>query len=135
MKTLLSIGMLAILATAALAAQAREPRPDPNAGPYLYRIHCASCHGTGGRGDGVVAMTLPQAPPDLTTIAERRGGIYPSAEVAGIIDGRKPLAAHTRNGMPLWGAVFGTLELRNEAAVKSRIAALVTYLESIQRTR
>jgi mono/diheme cytochrome c family protein len=134
MKTLM-IALLAATAWAALTGQEREPREDPNSGPYLYRTYCTSCHGAGGRGDGPAAVTLRVALPDLSTIAERRGGVYPSAEIAQIIDGRKPLPGHIRNDMPLWGVILGTMEARNEAAVKARVNALVTHLESIQRVR
>jgi mono/diheme cytochrome c family protein len=115
--------------------QERPPREDPNSGPYLYRTYCASCHGSEGRGDGPAAKTLRAAPPDLTTIAERRNGAYPSYDVAQIIDGRKPLPGHTRLDMPVWGAVLSVMERQNEPAVKARVNALVTHLESLQRNR
>jgi mono/diheme cytochrome c family protein len=134
MKMLLT-ALVATTAWAALAGQQREPRPDPNSGPYLYRIYCASCHGAGGRGDGPAAITLQVPPPDLTRMAERRGGTYPPDEIAQFIDGRKPLPSHTRNAMPIWGSVLGNMEMRNEQAVKTRIDALVAYIESIQRNR
>ena len=35
-------------------------------GEALFRDHCASCHGTGGRGDGPAAAGLLQRPADLT---------------------------------------------------------------------
>jgi mono/diheme cytochrome c family protein len=115
-----------------LAGQTRQPREDRNSGTNLYRIYCASCHGGGGKGDGPAAKTLRVPLPDLTTIAERRGGVYPSADIAQIVDGRRLLPGHTRGDMPRWGVVLGTMEMNNEAAVKDRVNALVTYLESLQ---
>ena len=35
-------------------------------GEHLYQTNCAACHGTAGRGDGPLAVTLPVAPTDLT---------------------------------------------------------------------
>ncbi len=35
-------------------------------GRALYLAHCASCHGTTGRGDGPLAATLSRPPADLT---------------------------------------------------------------------
>lgn len=113
--------------------QERRPREDPHSGPYLYRTFCTSCHGPGGRGDGRAVVTLRVPPPDLTTIAERRGGMFPSDEIAQIIDGRKPLAGHARIDMPQWGRVLGRLELIDDATVKARVDALVAHLESMQR--
>ena len=131
MKMLL-IGVMMTAAVVTLAAQTGS-REDPNSGPYLYRTYCASCHGATGHGDGPAAKTLHVKPPDLTTIAERRGGVYPSSEIAQIIDGRRPLAAHTRKDMPLWGVVLGNMEMKNELAVKVRLEALVAHLEALQR--
>jgi putative copper export protein/mono/diheme cytochrome c family protein len=35
-------------------------------GAALYRVHCAACHGPGGRGDGPARAGLPRLPADLT---------------------------------------------------------------------
>jgi putative copper resistance protein D len=35
-------------------------------GQALYRVHCATCHGAGGRGDGPGGAGLPKPPADLT---------------------------------------------------------------------
>ena len=35
-------------------------------GAALFRAHCATCHGTGGRGDGPGGAGLPRLPADLT---------------------------------------------------------------------
>lgn len=131
----LLIAVLAIAITAVGVAQNREPREDPNSGRLLYRTYCASCHGVDGRGGGPAASTLRLPPPDLTLIQERHGGNFPANEIAQIIDGRKPLAAHTDTEMPRWGRILGIMEMNNEAAIKERVLALVAYLESLQRRR
>jgi mono/diheme cytochrome c family protein len=130
--------LIVVLATAARsdgARQDRPPREDPNSGSSLYRTYCTSCHGAGGHGDGPAARTLQTALPDLTTIAERHGGRYPSAEIAQIIDGRKPLPSHTAGDMPRWGVILQRMEAGNERAAQARVDALVGYLESLQRKR
>jgi mono/diheme cytochrome c family protein len=132
---MLSIVLLAAAAPSDGTRQERPPSEDPNSGSYLYRIYCASCHGASGHGDGPAARTLQTALPDLTTIAERHGGSYPSAEIARIIDGRKPLPSHTVGDMPRWGVILERMEGGNERAGRARIDALVGYLESLQRKR
>jgi mono/diheme cytochrome c family protein len=129
------IVLLAAAARSDGARQERPPREDPNSGPSLYRVYCASCHGNGGRGDGPAARTLSGPLPDLTTIADRRGGRYPSDEIAKIIDGRTPLPGHAAGDMPRWGAVLERMEAGNKSAAKARVDALVAYLESIQKAR
>src|SRR5579859_4388914 len=52
-------------------------------GPDLYRGYCASCHGTEGKGDGPVAPALNSKMPDLTTIAQRNGGMRRSSRGKG----------------------------------------------------
>jgi mono/diheme cytochrome c family protein len=104
-------------------------------GREAFQRYCAACHGSGARGDGPVASSLTQAPPDLTAIARRRGGAFPSAEIASVIDGRFTVAAHGTRTMPVWGRVLG--EKISDATTadevsRGRIDALVSYLQSIQ---
>lgn len=53
-------------------------------GAALYHVHCASCHGESGRGDGMVGAALRTPPADLTLLTHKnneehllgvRGGI------------------------------------------------------------
>lgn len=113
-------------------AQDRAPKQDYNSGEYLYRTFCASCHGESGRGDGPAAPTLRHPATDLTQLAARAGGTFPRDQVTRIIDGRQPVTAHTTPDMPKWGQVMQRLE-DDERLAQRRIAALVNYLESIQR--
>src|SRR5687767_10745708 len=62
-------------------------------GKKQYSLHCASCHGVSGKGDGFVAGALAQPPPDLTKIVARRG-FFPERELAETIDGRRVVRAH-----------------------------------------
>jgi mono/diheme cytochrome c family protein len=127
----LCVGGLA-LAPHIIAGQSKPPREDPNSGGSLYRVYCASCHGASGKGDGVAARTLTARLPDLTTIAQRRGGVFPRDEITAIIDGRTPLPAHQRQEMPIWGTILSRMEAQDERAVQARLTALVSHLESLQ---
>ena len=130
MVTLCTVGL--ICAPLLLNGQTKPPREDPNSGRSLYRVYCANCHGTLGKGDGVVATTLRAPLPDLTTITQRRGGVFPRDEMTALIDGRTPLPAHQRQEMPIWGTILTRMEAQDERAVQARLNALVSYLESLQ---
>lgn len=112
-----------------------EDESDP--GRFLFRVHCQSCHGPEGRGDGVMREVLTVAPSDLTTIAKHNDGTFPTHLVVESIDGRRNLPAHGAREMPVWGITFQTLDLdtNQEREVERRIRDLVHYLESIQVRR
>lgn len=102
-------------------------------GADLFRTYCASCHGTSGMGDGPLASSMRRKPANLTQIAKRNGGQYPSELVYRVIDGRQPVRGHGGPDMPVWGDAFArTTEAADEASVKLKIQALVAYLQSIQ---
>src|SRR5690349_2750726 len=102
-------------------------------GRQIYKEHCASCHGSYGRGNGPVARSLRKPPSDLTTLAKRHGGAFPEEYVANVLRFGLAFSAHGSSEMPVWGPIFQYLEHYNEAAVRQRIKNLCEYLESIQR--
>lgn len=103
-------------------------------GSAAYINYCGSCHGPQAKGDGPMAAVLTKKPSDLTTIAKRSGGKFPSDTVFRTIDGRNPVMGHGGQNMPVWGNAF--LRVQGGAppdVVRARIEALVNYLESIQQ--
>jgi mono/diheme cytochrome c family protein len=103
-------------------------------GSGLFINYCASCHGPQAKGNGPMAEVLKIKPADLTTIAKRNGGKFPSDIVFRAIDGRNPVKGHGGQDMPVWGNAF----LRAEGGatpevIRTRIDSLVLYLESIQQ--
>jgi|ERR1700680_3085670 len=104
-------------------------------GGRLYQVHCASCHGESGRGDGPVARDLKVAPADLTRLAAHNQGAFPREHVYEAIDGRLAVRAHGTSRMPVWGLTFQALgsDRDQERDVREWILDLVAYLESIQR--
>ena len=100
-------------------------------GSRLFRVHCASCHGTDARGTGPIAEHMRHGPTDLTQYTRRNGGVFPSERVYRIIEGRD-VPAHGDRDMPVWGETFKMLPGSNAAGVKARIEALVRYLQGIQ---
>lgn len=94
----------AITATTLLLAMACGPAPpDEATGAELYAVHCVSCHGPAGAGDGPVAAELATPPVDLRGLAARNGGVFDEAAVLGVIDGRRAVAVHGPREMPVWG--------------------------------
>lgn len=103
-------------------------------GRLSYRIHCASCHGESGRGDGPMAEYLKVSPTDLTRLAASRQGRFPRTEVYEAIDGRREVRGHGPGAMPVWGATFQDRgrDTPQEQEVREKILDLLSYLESIQ---
>jgi mono/diheme cytochrome c family protein len=127
----LMIFMVCVFAAAPRHASAQEATsPD---GAALFRLHCASCHGSSGRGDGPIAEFLKIPPADLTQIARQSHGAFPVAEMVRIIDGRQLVRAHGDSKMPVWGNAFSqSLSHADDALVRQKIEALVKYLQEIQ---
>ena len=94
-------------------------------GAALYHVHCASCHGDSGRGDGMVGAALRTPPADLTLLTSRNNGIFPEAKVSEFIDGARDVTAHGPRAMPVWGLIFQSRET---------IHKIVEYVRELQRT-
>lgn len=116
-----------------LAPSLRAQVPETLDGRQLFRTSCASCHGPTGQGNGPMAPALRKPPADLTQIAAKNGGVFPTERVRRIIDGRDVIS-HGDPEMPVWGDAFKTSrDGYSEESVRARILAIVRYLESIQR--
>lgn len=129
--------LIAGLLLAPVSAAAQSPAPSTLkqtvAGAELFRTYCAVCHGTGARGDGPLAPSMTRKPADLTEIAKRNDGLFPSELVFRTIDGKKPVRGHGGPDMPVWGDAFArSRDGGSEEQVQQMIRSLVDYLESIQ---
>jgi len=113
-------------------------------GKEEFESKCATCHGTSAKGDGPQSLSLPTKPADLTILAKKNGGVFPTRRVYEIIDGRQEVAAHGPRTMPVWGRFFqvdvpdvpqgvpaGTFGYR-ETTVQDKIQALFDYLVRLQ---
>ena len=90
----------------------------------------------GGGGDGPVAPFFKLSPPDLTRIARRHGGEFPTEQVRKIIDGREVRAPHGTREMPVWGLEFYFANPDNPLRAKEAdvlVGKLVEYLRSVQQ--
>jgi mono/diheme cytochrome c family protein len=101
-------------------------------GPALYKAYCAVCHGTDARGGGPMAVSLKIPPPDLTRIAARNGGVYPTARIERIISGEELIpGGHGTRSMPVWGPIFSQIAWDQDLG-RLRIHNLAIYLGRLQ---
>jgi mono/diheme cytochrome c family protein len=105
-------------------------RSNPASGREMYKDYCAACHGASGKGDGPAAELLKTAPPDLTTMAKRNGGKFPSDHFVAILHFGTEGHAHGTTDMPVWGPLFRT---QNKDVAELRVSNLTSYVESIQQ--
>jgi mono/diheme cytochrome c family protein len=100
-------------------------------GKDSFEAYCASCHGSGGTGDGPVAEALKRTPANLTALAARNGNRFPREAVRTALTGEsRTVAAHGTTEMPIWGPLFRVFE--SDARVKVRVENLVAYIETLQ---
>ena len=140
-ETMIACGVAAFVATSAWDGKAAaqqtgrgsQPLVIPSmAGADLFQFYCASCHGRGGKGNGPVAAALVPPPADLTMIAARNGGQFPTDRVERFVTGeRDPTRAHGSAAMPVWGPIFQALDPQDRLN-RIRIANVVKFIESIQ---
>ena len=113
-------------------------------GKQEYMDKCAVCHGQSGKGDGGVTGILKHAPTDLTVLSKNNGGVFPVDRIYQVIDGRVFIMSHGDRDMPIWGKAYQVEKVRAaehyvdvpynmEMYVRSRILALIDYLNRIQR--
>jgi mono/diheme cytochrome c family protein len=128
---------ITLVAGAGGGSAAQRPPTPPLAiaslsGSDLFHFYCATCHGPMGKGDGPVARSLTRAPADLTLIAMRNGGHFPTAAIERYVSGDdESTAAHGSREMPVWGPIFRSLEPKDRLT-RIRIENVVAFIESIQ---
>ena len=112
--------------------------PEVSRGAQLFQDNCSGCHGNSGEGDGPAAADLTPKPADLTRIAARNGGTFPTAQVMSAIDGYTRQG--TRSKMPEFGAYLKDAEMvlvdvgdGVKTPTPEPLYAVTLYLESIQK--
>lgn len=126
---LIGFGVISLFACRVGAAEKTDPRKS------MYLQYCGACHGSEGKGDGVVSGFMTPRPTDLTQIAQKNGGQFPFYRIFRVIDGRESMRAHGDPDMPVWGGLFardagGSME--KETIVRGKLMLITEYLESIQ---
>ncbi|HLK69284.1 MAG TPA: c-type cytochrome [Bryobacteraceae bacterium] len=100
-------------------------------GSDLYHEFCAVCHGVDGRGNGPAAEALKKAPTDLTQLALKNNGKFPTLAVQMSIKGPSGIIEHGTGDMPIWGQALRQAG-QNRDFVEMRVYALTKYVEQIQ---
>lgn len=67
-----------LVVSACVLGQAGDKMPS---GAQDFADYCSACHGPGGKGDGELASGLAKRPADLTGLAARNGGAFPTTRV------------------------------------------------------
>ena len=132
------LAVLTIASSAPLLSQQTEikkvpaPRTSPTSGKEMYTAYCASCHGLHAKGDGPAAGALKIPPADLTTLAQKNNGKFPSNHFAAVLSGQQEVTAHGSKDMPVWGPIFRSMSHGHATEVQQRINNISRYLESLQ---
>lgn len=138
--------LFAMLVSAVMVATSQEtqtqikkaPAPvvSPANGEKMYDAYCGTCHGKDGKGDGPAAPALKDPVPDLTTLAQRHNGKYPTDYVNTVLHfGVQGKVAHGNKEMPVWGPIFQSMvstASNSKTSETMRIYNLNRYLETLQ---
>src|SRR5215469_414660 len=95
---------MAVLSSHPALAQQTVGAP-PGRGSYIR--NCGACHGDDAKGDGAYNAELKVKPADLTQLAKKSNGTFPSARVERILDGSDAIPGHGSRQSPVWGHEFG----------------------------
>ena len=132
-----SVGVMMCLAVFG-ASQQKEIKyvaikpTSPASRTEMYKAYCAVCHGMDGKGQGPAADALKVPPPDLTMLAKRNGGVFPSDHVRRAIEGEPYLPSHGAKEMPVWGHLFWRTSQGHTSEVQLRVVNLSKYVELMQ---
>jgi mono/diheme cytochrome c family protein len=124
-----------LLLSASIGAAAAYAADGDNPGKALYLRYCGACHGPEGKGDGIAGTFMRPKPIDLTKIAKKSGGDFPSLRVVETIDGRNTIRAHGNPDMPVWGEIFqnqANWDAARRVETRGKIMLITDYLRSIQ---
>jgi mono/diheme cytochrome c family protein len=146
MPKLVTIALMAGIAFTAIPAGAQQTSPviktvpiqqtSPSSGTEMYAAYCSACHGAKGTGNGPAAPAMKIPPPDLTTLSQKNGGVFPADRVRTVLQFGVMTPAHGSSDMPVWGNLLHTLHGTSpdtNMLVNQRILNLTNYIRQIQK--
>ena len=134
MRTIVFVTLLSSLVVLAQDKQIKRvpiTQTSPGSGKEMFGTYCAPCHGLDGTGNGPAASALKKQPADLTQLAAKAGGKYPSAHVYAVLK-QVDSPVHGSKEMPIWGSLFSSVS-NNEGEIHMRITNLVNYVQTMQK--
>ncbi len=134
-KRMLVVPMLLMGAAVGWSQKPAEDKTfsqDAMSGVQMYKLYCATCHGTDGKGNGPAASAMKAKVPDLTLLTKNAGGKFPLMKVQQTISGDILIPSHGSRDMPIYGDMFRDVK-RDESFVKQRVGLLTGFVESLQK--
>ncbi len=133
------LAALSILALTACQTETAAKAP-VRSGAEDFAMLCTPCHGASGTGNGELAAELTQRPADLTGLAARNGGVFPTGPVLAQIWGYAEGTTGDVAGrvMPDFGALLDSEMVLFDAGdgistpTPSRLVELALYLKGLQ---
>lgn len=130
--------MVLVINGAAVAASKEKDKTD--LGKQEYLNSCAVCHGADGKAQTQAMDILKVAPPNLSQLSKKNGGVFPMARVYETIDGRLDVKSHGTREMPMWGQrysveaapIYDDYSYNAEASARARILSVIDYLYRLQ---
>ena len=127
MNTIIGTALFLTLFAGIAPELAAEP-PPAYEGRRLYVSYCQLCHGTGGKGDGPLAVQMQIRPADLTTTVRSRSDTILRKIITG--EGRQTITGRDRHNllsdaMPEWKDSFSD----------AQVTALIAYLRFLGTSR
>jgi mono/diheme cytochrome c family protein len=124
------LGSLLLLAQETTIKKVPAKPTSAASGKEMFDEYCASCHGMDAKGNGPAAPALKMQPANLTLLAQKNGGEFPTMHVMSSIQDVTQ-NVHGSKDMPVWGPILSAVS-SSPGIAKMRITNLTKYIESLQ---
>lgn len=106
---------------------------NPSDGRGMYAKYCAGCHGATGKGDGPAAPAFQRPPADLTLLATKNGGKFPTLLILYTMKFGLTSPGHGNVQMPVWNNVFRQMHWYSDDSIPQiRTRVLTEYIKTLQ---